>query len=466
MQKTFGLLNIKSHLKLQDVAISDCVIIGGTTSQGFISIEGLGSMIFEHSTISNLEVVEGLNLINIPGGSMTIDDITVQNVKLLGGSIVSIQSSGQLTITSSTFKQTKGISGLDSYVIFAYFHYPENELVISDCIFDENGYNSDGWSSSLSIRISNGGQASISNTQFNKCKSLWGGALNIWIQQQGGSMSIDGTCQFTECSATGTYANGGAITLQIEGSNSQVILESGIKFDTCTSNYEGGGIGINIYNGGQFSIQGTCLFENCQALNHTSGGISGNIQGEDTLMQISGQITFDTCSAFLQGGGMRLVVENKACVEINELIFINCSVDNTVGQGGGFSAFLLSGGQMSIKSQTYTNCSGYGAGGLYTFLSSDGYKLEMVDISCKDCSAVINAGGIEIASQSSENEILITGELIVENCSSEKNGGMIIQADNGIDIELIGVSFKDCFAQLYGGGLCLTRKQLICFLLS
>ncbi|KAA6389761.1 MAG: hypothetical protein EZS28_014712, partial [Streblomastix strix] len=336
--------------------------------------------------------------------------------------------------------------------LFVEIYQSNNQLEIKDVIFKHCHSGRDG--GGMYVRCQEIGskmQLTGQNT-FENCSASWSGG-GLWLlSYNGAQLQVSGTCLFKNCSQT---VFGGGIYVECQYERSQIIMTGTMTFENCSSESSGGGMYLQPRYGSQIIIQGTCLFENCQALDSGGGGLQGYVYDEDTLLQISGQMTFDTCYALWLGGGMQLVVMNKASVEINEIIFINCSVDNTVGQGGGFCLQLQDSSYMIIESQTYTNCSGYHSGGLFAILHAGINKLEMVDLSFQDCFSIGYGGGITIGSGNTNNQILITGELIAENClNEEKGGGLYIYANNGINLDLIGLYFQECFAQ-NGGGLSL-----------
>ncbi|KAA6356247.1 MAG: hypothetical protein EZS28_048226, partial [Streblomastix strix] len=139
-----------------------------------------------------------------------------------------------------------------------------DEYVVDTCTFTNclNG--------AIYFELSNGGKASVINTQFTGCQNNGSGGAIYANIQSGSILTIDGQCRFTECSA---QRYGGGIYAQIEGENSRLIIGDGIIFDTCSSENNGGGLHADIRTGSQLIFEGNCQFKNCSSVSSSGGGI-------------------------------------------------------------------------------------------------------------------------------------------------------------------------------------------------
>ncbi|KAA6393309.1 MAG: hypothetical protein EZS28_011162 [Streblomastix strix] len=105
---------------------------------------------------------------------------------------------------------------------------PTDEFKVINCTF-KNCENSGASGGALYIQLSNGGKCYILNSTFINCSSSFGGAIYAEIYREA-ELTIDGLCSFTDCHAD----YGGGICAVIDGQNSRILLEDGLKFERCT----------------------------------------------------------------------------------------------------------------------------------------------------------------------------------------------------------------------------------------
>ncbi|KAA6378744.1 MAG: hypothetical protein EZS28_025730, partial [Streblomastix strix] len=182
---------------------------------------------------------------------------------------------------------------------------PTDEFKVINCNFtncsDNGGYGNDG---ALKFRISNGGKCYILNTTFINCTiDTYGGAVYAYITL-GGELTIDGLCSFTDCLAI--YYGGGGLYARIDGVNSKLLLEDGIKFERCKANSPntsvrssiGGAIYLQITDNGSFVINKVSCID-CES-SVDGGGIYVDDISQETL-KFNGTL-FERCYANEVGG--------------------------------------------------------------------------------------------------------------------------------------------------------------------
>ncbi|KAA6382839.1 MAG: hypothetical protein EZS28_021634 [Streblomastix strix] len=286
------------------------------------------------------------------------------------------------------------------------------------------------------LDINNEGQTTISNSSFNQCESRSGGGIFALIQT-GGKQTIDGKCNFRQCSCNLYY--GGGIYANISGLNSSLILEDGLIFENCIcddiyySSGGGGGIYANCaYLGSYIRIIGDLEFENC-----TSGSEGGGIRIQTYDYGISevDKISFKDCSSG-SGGGVLALISNNGQMSINGLSnFINCK--SLSGPGGGLYADLFSFSVINIDNTTFDSCTctqpGNG-GALSIIIIHEINQISIRRTTFTDCKTIQNSsdqrygwGGAiyinisEITSQLSASNFLLT-DLVFSGCQSAVAG--------------------------------------------
>ncbi|KAA6373983.1 MAG: hypothetical protein EZS28_030490, partial [Streblomastix strix] len=313
--------------------------------------------------------------------------------------------------------------------------YTGSQLQIEDCQFIQcKGSEING--GAIYLNINNKGQATISNSLFNQCESKFGGGIYVSIES-GGKLTIQQQCNFTECKAD----TGGGISASVSGIGSKLILEDGVKFDTCIkgvgissgggayfdineygeciirevqfidcSAFIGGGLFVSIINA-QFSVNGTNLFQNC--LSSSGGGIYSNIQ--EGQFSLTNTCKFFNCTS-LYGGGICANI-NDGQYNIEGATFDRC-ICTQPGFGGGIALNqdLLS--IISITNSSFIDCKmisnssnlTYGWGGaifIQTSVSAENLNetnFQLRDLIFTGCSAVNSIGNnIHICSTNTYN---------------------------------------------------------------
>ncbi|KAA6388031.1 MAG: hypothetical protein EZS28_016442, partial [Streblomastix strix] len=260
------------------------------------------------------------------------------------------------------------------------------------------------------------GQVTISNSTFNQCEGVDGGAIYIWLEI--GQMFIDGQCNFTQCKAS--HSGGGIAVNVFQYSN--FTLEDGSKFENCTSYrlntyYGGGGIYIGILG------QGTGIINNVQFI-YCDGSSGGGLKfsGSGLMKQIFNRTQFANCEAQNEGGGMFNYITGTNCIlELIGVIFENCSSFNA-------------------------------GGGIYVDVRSVAQHIISETCQFKDCYASNRGGGYYLNCQHNGTHIEVSGQLEFENCSANSGGGMQLNVQEDGFIQANNISFKDCSAE-FGGGL-------------
>ncbi|KAA6375621.1 MAG: hypothetical protein EZS28_028852, partial [Streblomastix strix] len=352
--------------------------------------------------------------------------------------------------------------------------------------------------------------AIINNCQFQYIITT----ADLYDIGQGGVFRIDASNQaqvliinseFYQCQTDLGHTINTIIHAYVEDENSQLIFGDGVLFDTCSSNYVGGGLNADIRNGAQLIFEGDCKFIDC-SVSGLGGGLAAQCLGEGSLIQCLGELLFDNCSSFsygggkasltrcessVSGGGIYIYIEENEDIQLTgEMQFTNC-IGGDYG-GGMYIQSYNNNSNIHVTGQLlFDNCTSIRAGGgLYFFSLNQSISFENI-ISFKDCSSQGDGGGISACCYdegiiefigelnfdncsatyyggggyffATSNGHIVTNNIICNNCKAEGGGGIYIFSWGSNDvvelsqlmtlIELSGIiTFVDCIGQ-YGGGL-------------
>ncbi|KAA6351383.1 MAG: hypothetical protein EZS28_051845, partial [Streblomastix strix] len=279
--------------------------------EGSNSILELNSVTFSEINLSPTNEAKGIIHININNQQFNMENCSFEDIEIQnkGGNVIRFQNDLQSKFIGTLTKcQLKNI----------------NSQSDSDGSRGTGIYGSIGQNSQLYI---------IGPTKFESCvsKTSSGGGIYTSIKQ-GGQLIIKNECKFIGC--TSEQGSGGGIFTNIDGANSKLTIEDSIIFDSCQSS-SGGGLSTVISNGGLLTLSGETSFVRCKSIIQHGGGISASINGENSKIESSGEITFDHCEGKEYGGGIYISIIDKGSMIIsNTLILQSCSSAN----GGGIYA--------------------------------------------------------------------------------------------------------------------------------
>ncbi|KAA6370650.1 MAG: hypothetical protein EZS28_033823, partial [Streblomastix strix] len=324
-----------------------------------------------------------------------------------------------------------------------------SQLLIEDSEFIQCKGSSDG--GAIYLNIQHEGQATISNSSFNQCEAYFGGGISAYINSNG-KFLINGT-QFTNC---GAQTLGGGLEAWLYPENSILELIS-LTFEKCTSGSQGGGLFVSL-TGASLIMPETCLFKNCKC-NNNGGGFNIQCTEEESQIQTTvdiNQMEFKNCSADF-GGGIFMNVNDGGQLSITgQTSFKNCESNY---YGGGCYIVIYGGNVnfSSTDWNIFDNCQTQnGGGGMAADFYSKKSILELINIIFKNSKCNYDycyGGGIFLRCNEPGNQILMNGQIQFENCSSSYlGGGICITIFNNSTVEINNTSFKDCSAE-YGGGL-------------
>ncbi|KAA6384096.1 MAG: hypothetical protein EZS28_020378 [Streblomastix strix] len=348
-----------------------------------------------------------------------------------------------LTATTQITNQDFGSNGRKAITVTG----SSNRYEIINCTFT-NCKNNNLDAGALHLTLTNGGQFLVLNTTFTNCEPTQGSGGAIFAQIQSGStLTIGNACKFIECKC-GYY--GGAVLAQINGSNSQLIIEDQILFEKCQGRYCGG-LFINTVIGSA-TINGNCLFKECESRDECGGGLQIYLQPE-TEVQIKGEIIFENCKClYNNGGGAFVALQSNSQLQINRMTFINCFSLS----GGGLCIYKTGiGYKLDIQDEIiFNNCSATNnGGGIYAEILN-GYVI-MNGLKIIDCQSAEGAGIYSIIKSS--GTLTINGQSLIQNCTSKTRtgGGIYIQIyDSASQCIISGqLDIKDCSSKTTGGGL-------------
>ncbi|KAA6382160.1 MAG: hypothetical protein EZS28_022313, partial [Streblomastix strix] len=147
---------------------------------------------------------------------------------------------------------------------------------------------------------------------------------------------------------------------------------------------------------------------------------------------------------------------NKNQVE-DVYIVQNCTFTrciNEQGYGGAFRISISNGAQVSIISTSFSQCKSSNQGGAISANINDATSKLTIDGSCyfDQCSA--GYGGAIFVS--CYGQFILNAGLVINNCSSNRGGGIQVSVQQSGSALLDGITIKDCSSTQSGGGLYLS----------
>ncbi|KAA6403776.1 MAG: hypothetical protein EZS28_000697 [Streblomastix strix] len=121
----------------------------------------------------------------------------------------------------------------------------------------------------------------------------------------------------------------GAGILMDINDESEIILNK-ITFDTCIADGDGGGLYTKFVGNGTLTMTGVNLFKNCSSTNY-AGGFCISPLNPDYTIQIDGDIQFDNCSSVQQGGAVLFRCRQIGQFYANKITVKDCN--SNIGGG-------------------------------------------------------------------------------------------------------------------------------------
>ncbi|KAA6381788.1 MAG: hypothetical protein EZS28_022684 [Streblomastix strix] len=210
---------------------------------------------------------------------------------------------------------------------------------------------------------------------------------------------------------------GGAIYILMRNQCQAII--SNCKFQQCQA-YSGGGIFTDMFNGGNLTIDGQCQFIDCYSYN-TGGGlyISNYNAGSIFILQ---DAYLKGCKSASSAGGIYIFNMNEAVFHIN-----NVTVDN---------------------------CRANSGGGLLLVVFYNQYQqLFISGLTVSNCTASDRGGGMRIYNEAVVNDTIEFRDTSFVNCSALDGGGIDLQIWGILSIFSSNLTFRNCSARNWGGGI-------------
>ncbi|KAA6389633.1 MAG: hypothetical protein EZS28_014842 [Streblomastix strix] len=262
-------------------------------------------------------------------------------------------------------------------------------------------------------------------------------------------------CSFRNC---WNGASGGALNIRLSNGGKCWILNT--TFTNCNTTLDGGAIYANISSGAELTIDGLCLFTDCHA-QWSGGGVYARIDGQSSKLLLEDYLKFERCSC-IQGGGTSIENSNNGSCNINKVSCIDCGGRNL---GGGIYVGSISEEIQKLNGTVLERCHADMGGGLEISLSYGNPSVELISITCIECRASNCGGGLVIAADQGI-QVIMHGQCSIQNCSSYygyygedvtqgycTGGGMECFVLEQCFVEINNASFKNCFAYTEGGGL-------------
>ncbi|KAA6390939.1 MAG: hypothetical protein EZS28_013534, partial [Streblomastix strix] len=288
------------------------------------------------------------------------------------------------------------------------------------------------------------GQAS-----FTRCASSGsGGGLCLINQEENAEIHLTGEMEFTDC--VGSYGGGyqgGGIYISSTNIDSDIQITGLLSFDNCSCTNQGGGVYLEI-SGSQLSFENIIQFKDCSSQD-SGGGIYVNCSDEG-LIEFIGELNFDNCSSLYSGGGGYFYTYSKGQIVTNNIISNNCSAS----VGGGI--FINSWYESIIKLSgiiTFVDCIGQlGGGGALYVVINQGSSI-IIEGACEFFKCVSQYGGGLYFLVLDEATVTIDGKCIFDQCTSERDGGAIYAIIDQGSLTIDGACiFTECKSESNGGG--------------
>ncbi|KAA6402890.1 MAG: hypothetical protein EZS28_001587 [Streblomastix strix] len=329
----------------------------------------------------------------------------------------------------------------------------------------------------------------INAVVFDKCSAIQGGGAISIVISNGGSFSITGSTNFSECKTTGSTdigLGGGAVCVDISDAASQFQVMNNVVFDKCTSakeggaiflkadmsqlneiNHatfknctsakEGGGIYASVTNGGAFDITNEATFTECKSTSESGGGLYASVRTTTSVMMIRENVKFDRCESEKQGGGAYVSVNQCKNNKINKMNMLNCKAQT---DGSGLFIEVTGAASFTISNETtFTDCVSKGTGsggGIYAIVADIDSRLVFVNrTSINNCNSSVSGGGIYLLIRGRGTVQL--GEATIQNSYSPIGAGIFANILDGSQLQVLKSSnFSTCTAtgaNGLGGGI-------------
>ncbi|KAA6370154.1 MAG: hypothetical protein EZS28_034319, partial [Streblomastix strix] len=463
--------------------------------------------LFTISDVGHLSLL-GLHFDNLsPTSSIPLISISSNNnigVDIFGGAIyLYIDDGGQATVSNSSFDQCEAYNGggifariqkrgkltIDGQCQFTecksilrngggiLLDINDSTVYIEDTTFDSCTCTQPGYGGALALYQELNSIISITNSSFINCKAIsnssdqrygWGGAIfiqtSIFAQNLNESNFLFTNLIFTRCSAvnsignnlhvrsTSTHETGEAIkTKNLLTVNETVDIYYNKLYGSDymgidESDVDDGNAPISKHEP-LFNIPQSRMFLNPYLVD-ANDGIDNVFCGESDMPS-------------QQGGGINAGISSlNSKLELESVIFQKC-------KGGGVNLRIDTGGKVSISNSSFSNCEANIGGGVrveiggLTIFAQEGPNFTIIGkTSFKNCSSITDGGGFHTMCNGTRNEVLITGQLEFEKCTSQRGGGMYVLCHAYAIIVVNQLSFKDCSSSGQGGGLYNCESQL------
>ncbi|KAA6357495.1 MAG: hypothetical protein EZS28_046978, partial [Streblomastix strix] len=328
------------------------------------------------------------------------------------------------------------------------------ELTITDqCVFDKCSVKN-GFGGAIFSRIINSGGVAFINSYFVDCEAFNGGCIYTEINSNG-ILTIDGVTSFTRCIGTVEQEHcfaGGIYAILNSGGIMNIFGQC--TFTQCSASVSGA-IYARISDSSIFQIDGAITFTECNA-SSSAGGIYALVYDANSKFILRGQSIFDTCTADFRVGGIFASINNGAQIEISaNILFKNCSSTALTAGGLQIDISQTTSNILLTGELTFENCSSQFYGGGFHFSATTSGYIELNKIICKNCSCSQGGGGL-YAQVRSGGELVITGSCLFKNCSSSEGNGAglnILCTGTESTVRISGLlTFDQCTAFNQGGG--------------
>ena len=297
----------------------------------------------------------------------------------------------------------------------------------------------------------------INDTDFNGCKGVKGGAVNVYVDgqetSQGSKLNVT-DCKFESCECFGnTASHGGAVN-----ANAETLTVSNCEFNNCQAGLQGGGI-YHSNNRATLTITNS-QFSSCIANGTTdpnSGG--GGIFSDALNLNVNNSI-FNKCGANRQGAGIfhkRKQNDSISTCTVAHCTFIDCV---SVHSGGGMESDAF---HITVANSTFNNCkatTAEGKGGAINVYANaqaaySGDTILNIDI-CKfyECTSADNGGAVRSTAVKTN-----ISDSYFDKCTSGQNGGAIACTNNNTETAITDCNISDCHADSGNGGACFTNGK-------
>ncbi|KAA6401104.1 MAG: hypothetical protein EZS28_003373, partial [Streblomastix strix] len=410
---------------------------------------------------------------NGQSGSVLLDYVSITSCtsKNGGGIYSQLKNQGKMKIQHTNFTSCQATTQYGGGIFLnATGNGTQIELSNTNLFQSCKSYNDGG---GIYVRLYNLANFSLKQSIINLCNSTNGDGGGILCYIEGGAkLFIQNEVEISNCECQSSIKSGGGLFAYVTDTttssvNSSLQITNDVKFTSCKSGQNGGGIYAMLIYPARLTINQT-NFTGCQAGNGAGiyGSFSNTVTNSPLYTSCTMQyIRFDGCYSSTSGGGMYALISQRAAVQISNTDIIGCYCTSASSNGGGMYLQITGRIGFSGPDQLFDissnvlfdscYCQGNG-GGIFAQLSDMGkLRIGMTTFDKCRCTSNTNGqgGGIYATILSAGLLLQIYDQVDFIDCTSEFDGGGIYAKIQQGQMSISNTTFDTCKAKQSGGGI-------------